>query len=97
MPTGKYGDYRIIPNTQVKDADGKAILWQEEIFFTLKGGGENHDAMEMFKLWVYIWGGYRSGTMSLLQADLHVQRCDLLHSGLRRARESRSEAGWEKG
>jgi hypothetical protein len=39
MPTGKYGDYRIILNTQVKDADGKTIFSKEEVFSTLKRNG----------------------------------------------------------
>jgi len=39
MPTGKYGDYRFVLNTQVKDADGKAIFSKEEIFSTLKKNG----------------------------------------------------------
>ena len=39
MPTGKYGDYRIVLNTQVKDADGKTILSKEESFSTLKKNG----------------------------------------------------------
>jgi len=39
MPTGKYGDYRIILNTQVKDADGKTIFSKEEIFSALKKDG----------------------------------------------------------
>jgi hypothetical protein len=39
MPTGQYGDYRIVLNTQVKDADGKIIFSKEEIFSTLKKNG----------------------------------------------------------
>ena len=39
MPTGKYGDYRIVLNTQVKDMDGKTIFSKEEIFSTLKKNG----------------------------------------------------------
>jgi predicted transcriptional regulator len=39
MPTGKYGDYRIVLNTQVKDADGKTIFAKEEILSTLKKNG----------------------------------------------------------
>ena len=39
MPTGKYGDYRIVLNTQVKDADGKTIFSKEEIFSILKKNG----------------------------------------------------------
>ncbi len=39
LPTGKYGDYRIVLNTQVKDADGKIIFSKEEIFSTLKKNG----------------------------------------------------------
>ena len=39
MPTGKYGDYRIVLNTQVKDIDGKTIFSKEEIFSTLKKNG----------------------------------------------------------
>jgi nitrate/TMAO reductase-like tetraheme cytochrome c subunit len=39
MPTGKYGDYRIVLNTQVKDADGKTIFSKEEVFSTLKKNG----------------------------------------------------------
>jgi hypothetical protein len=39
MPTGKYGDYRFVLNTQVKDADGKTIFSKEEIFSTLKKNG----------------------------------------------------------
>jgi hypothetical protein len=39
MPTGKYGDYRFVLNTQVKDADGKTIFSKEEIFSTFKKNG----------------------------------------------------------
>jgi nitrate/TMAO reductase-like tetraheme cytochrome c subunit len=39
MPTGKYGDYRIVLNTQVKDTDGKTIFSKEESFSTLKKNG----------------------------------------------------------
>jgi hypothetical protein len=39
MPTGKYGDYRIVLNTQVKDADGKTIFSKEEVFSSLKKNG----------------------------------------------------------
>ena len=39
MPTGKFGDYRIVLNTTVKDADGKTIFSKEEIFSTLKKNG----------------------------------------------------------
>ena len=39
MPTGKYGDYRVVLSTQVKDTDGKVISSKEEIFSTLKKNG----------------------------------------------------------
>ena len=39
MPTGKYGDYRIVLNTQVKDLDGKTIFSKEEVFSTPKKNG----------------------------------------------------------
>ncbi len=39
MPTGRYGDYRIVLNTQVKDADGKTIVSKEEVFSTVKKNG----------------------------------------------------------
>jgi hypothetical protein len=39
MPTGKYGDYRIILQTQVKDTNGKTLFSKEEIFSTLKKNG----------------------------------------------------------
>ena len=39
MPTGKYGDYRVVLNTQVKDPDGKTIFFKEEIFSTLQKSG----------------------------------------------------------
>lgn len=39
MPTGKYGDYRVVLNTQVKDTEGKTIFSKEEIFSTLKRNG----------------------------------------------------------
>jgi len=39
MPTGKYGDYRVVLSTQVKDPDGKIISSKEEIFSTLKKNG----------------------------------------------------------
>lgn len=39
MPTGKYGDYRIVLQTQVKEAEGKTIFSKEEIFSTLKKNG----------------------------------------------------------
>jgi hypothetical protein len=39
LPTGKYGDYRIVLHTQVKEADGKTIFSKEEIFSTPKKNG----------------------------------------------------------
>jgi hypothetical protein len=39
MPTGKYGDYRVVLSTQVKDTDGKIIFSKGEIFSTLKKNG----------------------------------------------------------
>ena len=39
MPTGKYGDYRVVLDTQVKDAAGKNIFSKEEVFSTLQKNG----------------------------------------------------------
>ncbi len=39
MPTGTYGDYRVVLSTQVKDPDEKIISSKEEIFSTLKKNG----------------------------------------------------------
>jgi hypothetical protein len=39
MPTGKYGDYRIVLHTEVKDADGKTVFTKDEIFATLQKNG----------------------------------------------------------
>ena len=39
MPTGKYGDYRIVLNTLVQDAGGKTVFSKEEIFSTVKKNG----------------------------------------------------------
>lgn len=39
MPTGKYGDYRVVLNTQAKDAEGRTLFSKEEIFSTLKKNG----------------------------------------------------------
>jgi len=39
MPTGKYGDYRVVLNTAVREADSKTIFSKEEIFSTLKKNG----------------------------------------------------------
>ena len=39
MPTGKYGDYRIVLQTQVKEPEGKTIFSKEEVFSTLKKNG----------------------------------------------------------
>jgi predicted transcriptional regulator len=39
MPTGKYGDYRIVLQTQVKEPEGKTIFSREEVFSTLKKNG----------------------------------------------------------
>jgi nitrate/TMAO reductase-like tetraheme cytochrome c subunit len=39
MPTGKYGDYRIILKTLVKDLNGKEVFSKEEILSNLKGSG----------------------------------------------------------
>jgi Cytochrome c554 and c-prime len=36
MPTGKYGDYRVILKTRVKDEGGKTIFSQDETFSNLK-------------------------------------------------------------
>jgi len=39
MPTGKYGDYRIVLTTKVVDAADKTVFSKQEIFSTLKGSG----------------------------------------------------------
>ncbi len=39
MPTGKYGDYRVVLSTQVKDKDGKIVFSKEETFSTLRKNG----------------------------------------------------------
>jgi hypothetical protein len=39
MPTGKYGDYRMVLTTKVLDAGGKEILSKEEVFSTPKENG----------------------------------------------------------
>jgi hypothetical protein len=39
MPTGKYGDYRIVLQTQVKDAEGNTVFAKDEIFSTLQKNG----------------------------------------------------------
>lgn len=39
MPTGKYGDYRVVLKTTVLNAEGKEVLSQEEIFSTQQGNG----------------------------------------------------------
>ncbi|MGD0916866.1 MAG: multiheme c-type cytochrome [Thermodesulfobacteriota bacterium] len=39
MPTGEYGDYRVVLNTTVKEAEGQVVLSKEEIFSTLKKNG----------------------------------------------------------
>lgn len=39
MPTGKYGDYRIVLTTTVVDAADKTVFSKQEIFSTLKGNG----------------------------------------------------------
>jgi nitrate/TMAO reductase-like tetraheme cytochrome c subunit len=39
MPTGKYGDYRIVLNTQVKDGEGNTVFTKDEIFSTLQKNG----------------------------------------------------------
>ena len=39
MPTGKYGDYRIVLTTIVVDAADKTVFSKQEIFSTLKGSG----------------------------------------------------------
>jgi hypothetical protein len=36
MPTGKYGNYRVVLNTQIKDTDGKIVFSKEETFSTFK-------------------------------------------------------------
>jgi hypothetical protein len=39
MPTGKYGDYRMVLTTKAVDAGGKEVLSKEEVFATQKGTG----------------------------------------------------------
>ena len=39
MPTGKYGDYRLVLHTEVKDPDGKTVSTKDEIFATLQKNG----------------------------------------------------------
>ena len=39
MPTGKFGDYRVVLKTTVKETEGKVLFSKEEIFSTLKKNG----------------------------------------------------------
>ncbi len=39
MPTGQYGDYRIVLTTAVSDPGGKAVFSKQEVFATLKKTG----------------------------------------------------------
>jgi hypothetical protein len=39
MPTGKYGDYRMVLTTKVLDAGGKEVVSKEEVFSTQQGNG----------------------------------------------------------
>jgi len=39
MPTGKYGDYRIVLHTQVRDAEGNTVFAKDEIFSNLQKNG----------------------------------------------------------
>ena len=55
------------------------LLIQGKNGFKLKGGGIN-DAMAMFELWLHFWRRHSTLPMSILQAGLYVQRCDLLCS-----------------
>jgi hypothetical protein len=59
MPTGKYGDYRVVLTTQVKDADGKIILSKEEIFSTLKKNGVSPQKAVTFEYPISLESGKR--------------------------------------
>jgi len=39
MPTGNFGDTRVVLKTQVKDGDGKIVFSKEEVFSNLKKSG----------------------------------------------------------
>jgi nitrate/TMAO reductase-like tetraheme cytochrome c subunit len=39
IPTGEYGDYRVVLKTQVRDGEGKTVLLKEEVFSNLKKSG----------------------------------------------------------
>ncbi len=66
IPTGKYGDYRIILNTQVKDPDGKTIFSKEEIFSTLKQNGIPPQKAVAFEYPISLETGKRYKTNSTL-------------------------------
>jgi len=66
MPTGKYGDYRIVLNTEAKDADGKTIFSKEEIFSTLKKNGVPPQNSVIFEYTISSEAGKRYRVNSIL-------------------------------
>lgn len=66
MPTGKYGDYRILLSTLVQDGVGKTVFSKEEVFSTMKKNGVPPQKTLMFEYPVSFETGKRYKVSSTL-------------------------------
>jgi hypothetical protein len=64
MPTGKYGDYRIVLTTTVSDPEGKAVFTKQEAFSTQKNTGIPFQKTVVFEYPVSLKTGKVSATLT---------------------------------
>jgi hypothetical protein len=64
MPTGKYGDYRIVLTTTVSDPEGKTVFTKQEIFSTQKNTGIPFRKTVVFEYPVSLKTGKASATLT---------------------------------
>ena len=64
MPTGKYGDYRIVLTTTVEDPEGKEVFTQQEVFATQKNTGIPFQKTVLFEYPVSLDTGKASATLT---------------------------------
>ena len=64
MPTGKYGDYRIVLTTVVSDPEGKTVFSKQEVFATQKNTGIPFQKTMVFEYPLSLKRGKVSATLS---------------------------------
>jgi hypothetical protein len=69
MPTGKYGDYRIILTTAASDSEGKTVLFQQKVFSTQGKTGIPFQETVTFEYPVSLKAGNVSATLTYQVPD----------------------------